>query len=227
MKYKYILMDADDTLLDFKEDETNAISSLYKYIGIEPTPLLINLYSDINLSFWKMYERGEIEKSEIGPGRFKKLLKELGIKGDCNEIDKKYRSYLANCGVTFPNTIQVCQKLKEKGYHLYIVTNGTESIQKSRFANAGFSKVFEKYFVSDFIGYQKPKVNFFNRVFEEIGCFDKSAYLIVGDSLTSDILGGKNAGIDTCWCNFRNKTNETKLVPDYTIENISQLLSIL
>lgn len=227
MKYKYILMDADDTLLDFKEDETKAISFLYKYLGIEPTPLLIKLYSDINLSFWKKYERGEIDKSEIGPGRFCELLNKMGIDKDCAAVDEIYREYLKQGGITFPNTLEVCRKLKERGYKLYIVTNGTESIQKSRFANAGFSSVIEKYFISDSVRYQKPRVEFFNHVFKDIGCTEKSAYLIVGDSLTSDILGGKNAGVDTCWCNFRNKLNETDIYPDYTIGNISQLLNFL
>ena len=227
MKYKYLLFDADDTLLDFKEDEKRAVSALFLEHGIEPTPLLIERYSAINLGLWKQFERGEISKNDIKSLRFTNLLKEQKIDGDGIEYDKKYRRHLSEGGVKFPEADSVCKALKEKGYKLYIVTNGIEEIQTKRFAKAGLVDYFEKIFISETMNTQKPAKEYFDKVFAEIGSYDKSEYLIIGDSLSSDITGGIKAGIDTCWCNFRESTNNTDCKPDFIIKNLAELLDIL
>lgn len=227
MKYKYILFDADDTLLDFKKDEENAVKALFQEYGIAPTPLLIERYSAINLSLWKQFERGEITKKDITDRRFTYLLKEMNIDGDGIEYDKNYRRHLSEGGIKITDADIVCKKLKEKGYQLFIVTNGIESIQTKRFAKSGLEKYFDGVFISEKMNTQKPKKEYFDIVFNEIGSLSKSEYLIVGDSLTSDITGGKNAGIDTCWCNFGNKENNSEVMPDYTIKSLIELLELL
>ena len=227
MKYKYILFDADDTLLNFKEDEKNAVSALFRDNGIEPTPLLIERYSAINLGLWKQFERGEISKNDIKSRRFTYLLEEMGIEGDGVEYDKKYRFYLSEGGVKFPEADTVCKYLKEKGYRLFIVTNGIEDIQKKRFARAGLNSYFEEFFISEKLNTQKPAKEYFDKVFSSIGSYEKSEYLIIGDSLTSDIAGGINAGIDTCWCNFKCEENSSDYHPVYIISNLSELMGIL
>lgn len=227
MKYKYILFDVDDTLLDFKKDEENAVIATFKEKGISPTPLLVETYSKINLGLWKQFERGEIQKQDITDRRFTYLLKEMNIVGDGIDFDKNYRRHLSEGGIKITDADTVCDELKAKGYKLYIVTNGIEYIQTKRLNKSGLEKYFDNIFISENFGVQKPKIEYFNMVFREIGCCDKSKYLIIGDSLTSDILGGKNAGIDTCWCNYRNCVNTSEISPDYVITNITELLDIL
>lgn len=227
MKYKYILFDADDTLLDFKKDEENAVIALFNEKGIEPTPLLVDTYSKINLGLWKQFERGEIQKKDITDRRFTYLLKEMDISGDGIDFDKIYRRHLSEGGIKLSNADIVCSKLKQMGYKLYIVTNGIEEIQTKRLAKAGLVQFFDHVFISEKIGWQKPKTEYFDAVFNKIGCFDRSKYLIVGDSVTSDVLGGKNAGVDTCLLNFRNNENNSDIVPDYIITNLIELLDIL
>lgn len=227
MKYKYILFDADDTLLDFGLDENNAFKAVCTEKGLTYTPYFYERYSAINLGLWKQYERGEIEKSDITRLRYTKLLKEFGIDGDGVEFNECYCRNLSEGGITVKNAVNVCQKLKNAGYELYIVTNGIEFIQMKRLKKSGLDAYFKHVFISEKLGFQKPRKEYFDIVFKEIGCPDKEKYLIVGDSLTSDIKGGKNAGIDTCWINRKNVRNNGEVIPDYTVEEITQLLSIL
>lgn len=227
MKYKYLLFDADDTLLDFKEDEKRAVSALFREQGIEPTPLLVERYSAINLGLWKQFERGEISKEEIKVRRFTNFLKEHNIEGDGVEYNEKYRRHLCEGGIKLPDADLVCKILKEKGYKLYILTNGIEEIQKKRFAKSGLVDYFEDFFISETMNTQKPAKEYFDKVFASIGSNDKSEYLIIGDSLSSDITGGIMAGIDTCWCNFRGSINNTDCKPDFIIKNLIELLDIL
>ena len=225
--YKYILFDADDTLLDFEQDERNAFFSLFKEIGFPCDEDLYNEYTTLNLGLWKRFEKGEIDKRYIMEHRFSDLLEKEKIAGDGIELNDRFCFHLSEGGVKMKGAAEVCEALKAKGYKLYIVTNGIKFIQDKRFKTSGLEKYFEYFFISETIDYQKPKAQFFDAVFDRIGDADKSAYLIVGDSLTSDILGGKNAGIDTCWINARSVRNDGEIVPDYTITELSELLEIL
>ena len=225
--YKYILFDADDTLLDFEQDERNAFFSLFKEKGFPCDENLYNEYTTLNLGLWKRFEKGEIDKRYIMEHRFSDLLEKEKIVGDGIELNDRFCFHLSEGGVKMKGAAEVCEALKAKGYKLYIVTNGIKFIQDKRFKKSGLEKYFEYFFISETIGYQKPKAQFFDAVFDKIGDADKSAYLIVGDSLTSDILGGKNAGIDTCWINARSVRNDGEIVPDFTITELSELLKIL
>ena len=227
MRFKYILFDADDTLLDFAKDEETAFYALFHEKDLTPTPLLYHTYSKINLGLWKQYEREEINKDDINNLRFTNLLKEFGMDGDGIEYNQRFMFHLSEGYHLMKDVETVCKRLKEMGAELYVVTNGLAFIQKKRFARSGLERYFNNTFISELIGYQKPKKEFFDFAFNEIGCTDKSQYLIVGDSLTSDIKGGKNAGIATCWFNFSSVENTTDIKPDYTINNLIELLDII
>lgn len=225
--YKYILFDADDTLLDFEQDERNAFFALFNEICMPCDDKLYGEYTTLNLGLWKRFEKGEIDKQYIMDHRFSDLLEKEKISGDGIELNNRFCYYLSEGGVKMKNAAEVCEALKAKAYKLYIVTNGIKFIQDKRFKKSGLDKYFEYFFISETIGFQKPKPQFFNAVFDKIGDADKSAYLIVGDSLTSDILGGKNADIDTCLINPKKVRNDSEIVPDYTITELSELLEIL
>ncbi len=225
--YKYILFDADDTLLDFQSDKHNAFFALLKEIGLPADNELYDEYTKLNLSLWERFERGEIDKQYILDHRFSDLIESGKLTGDGKVLNDRFCYHLSNGNNVISDADSICKALKDKGYQLYIVTNGIKFIQDKRFKTSGLLKYFDDVFISESIGYQKPKAEFFDCVFKSVGDSDKSNYLIVGDSLTSDIKGGKNAGIDTCWYNINNVRNSSDTVSDYTIYKLSDLLDIL
>lgn len=199
MKYTTALFDLDGTLLDFASAEKQGFFTVMEKFGIPCDIKLYERYSAINDSLWKAFERKEITKEEIGTKRYKMLFEEKGITADAAQVGKAYKAALAETGILYDGAIELCEKLVSKGVQLYAVTNGTAHIQAKRMAVSGLDKVFIKTFVSEDVGSQKPDKAYFDYVFENIKEKDKSRIIIIGDSPTSDIKGGMNAGIDTCY----------------------------
>ena len=198
MKYQFLLFDADGTLLDFHKSESEAVRETMALGGIEPTDGKIKLYSEINDGLWKKLERGEIEKKVLLYHRFELLFEALGVEGDAKKMASDYMNLLSTKGYVLDGAEQMLKALYGK-VKMYIVTNGVEFIQRGRYARCGIDKYFDEIFISDAIGCEKPSVKYFEYVAERIEGFDKARALIVGDSLTSDMRGGLNFGIDTCW----------------------------
>lgn len=204
MKYDILLFDADATLLDFHRSEAQAITEAMEMNGIQPTEEKIALYSKINDGLWKKLERGEIEKKVLLYHRFELLMEALGVKGDAKKMAADYMNSLSTKGYLLDGAEQMCQRLCGRA-KMYIVTNGVEFIQRGRYACCGIDKYFDGVFISDAIGVEKPSVRFFEYVAEHVEGFSKEKALIIGDSLTSDMRGGLNFGIDTCWYNPNKK----------------------
>lgn len=204
VKYKTILLDADGTLLDFSRSEREALSDALRAIGVTPNEEMIGAYSRINESLWKRLERGEIEKRVLFYHRFELLFEQFGIDADAKQTADRYMQSLSHKGYSLEGAKRFCERLSKLA-RLYIVTNGTEFIQRGRWAQSGLFPYFEEIFISDVIGYEKPRIEFFSYVAEHVPNFDRRSTLLVGDSLTSDIQGGLNAGIDTCWYNPNRK----------------------
>lgn len=200
MRYDIILFDADGTLLDFHRSEAEAIRETMILHGGDPTEENVRLYSGINDSLWKKLERGEIEKKVLIYHRFELLFDALGMTGDARAMAADYVKALSTKGYPLDGAEDMCRALYGK-VKMYIVTNGVEAVQRGRYARCGIDGYFDGVFISDVIGVEKPSVRFFEYVEEHIENFDKSRTLIVGDSLTSDMRGGVNFGIDTCWYN--------------------------
>ncbi|MBO5883384.1 MAG: YjjG family noncanonical pyrimidine nucleotidase [Clostridia bacterium] len=198
MKYTTVLIDADETLLDFLRSEREAVSEMLGIFGISADEEIIKKYSEINKSLWKALERGEIEKRVLLYHRFELLSEFYGFGLDAKEMAKTYMDILATKGYMLDGALELCKKLQGK-VRLYIVTNGVEYIQRGRYKVLGIEKYFDGIFISGLIGYEKPSVEFFNKIVKEIKDFSKDSTLIVGDSLSSDMQGGINFGIDTCW----------------------------
>ncbi len=204
MRYDIILFDADGTLLDFHRSESEAIKQAMAKHGIEPTEENVMLYSGINDSLWKRLERKEIEKSVLLYHRFELLFEALGVVGDAKQMAEDYISALSTKGYLLDGAEEMCASLFGK-VRMYIVTNGVERVQRGRYARCGIDRYFDDVFISDCIGVEKPDVKFFDYAAEHIEGFDKKRTLIVGDSLTSDMRGGINFGIATCWYNPQSK----------------------
>ena len=199
---KTILWDVDSTLLDFGAAERAAIRKLFSEFGLgECTDEMLRRYSEINVSFWRRLERNEISRAEVLKGRFVQFFGEYGIDTSIvEEFDDLYQLRLGDTIVIRDDCLNILRALKGK-VGQYVVSNGTVAAQTKKLSRSGIGELVDGIFLSEELGVGKPNAGFFMKVFEKIQPEDLSEVLIVGDSLTSDIQGGMNAGIRTCWYN--------------------------
>ena len=225
-KYEWLLFDADDTLLDFKLGEKRAITATFRAAGLPTDDGVIETYSKINDNLWKMLERGEVTKDRLKVLRFEQFCEHYGFDYDGAALADAYVGNLMKQTVLLDGAEDVCRALYGK-YKMYIITNGIEAVQNARFGGCAIKDYFEKCYISDAIGVAKPKKGFFDAVAADIEEFDKSKALVIGDSLTSDIKGGVEYGIDTCWLNPTGKKAPEGMDITYVIGDIRELLGIL
>ena len=223
---RYVLFDVDDTLLDFGKAEAAAIRKTFERIGIPVTDELIRRYSEINAQQWSRFEKGEITREKLLTERFDILFSELGINVPSEMAQASYE-YLLGIGHYFVDGAEeLLQALKDK-YELYIVSNGNASVQDRRLKSAGIIPYFKDIFISERVGFNKPSAEFFEACFERIPGFEKDKAVIVGDRLSSDILGGINAGVKTCWFNPRGDAPDPDIPADYEIKHLGELPALL
>lgn len=227
MKYDIILFDADNTILDFDKAEFEALRRAFADHGMQIDDNLVQIYRKNNIALWQQLEKGLVTKDYVLNNRFVNTAQELGLDCDILAISRLYEDYLHEGHYVIDGAVEVLENLINMGARLYIVTNGVLSIQNARMKGSGVGKYFKVHFISEQVGYPKPKIEFFNHCFERIDDFDKSKTMIVGDSLTSDIQGGINAGIDTCWYNPKREKNTRDITPTYEIYNLAQLFDIV
>lgn len=223
---KNILFDLDDTILDFKKAESAALSKTLIKFGVEPTQYIISQYSKYNISQWKRLELGEITREQVKVNRYRLLFDELGLDLSPEEATADYEENLCYEHYFIDGALETIQDLY-KDYDLYIVSNGAKRVQDSRIDGAGISKYFKNIFISEIIGCEKPNEKFFDYCFSQIPNFKRDETIIIGDSLSSDIKGGVNAGIKTMWFNPHSAMNTTSLKPDYEISSLTQIKDIL
>ena len=225
---KVILWDMDATLLDFLAAEKTAIRSCFEKFSLgECTDEMIERYSKINRRYWEMLERGEMAKADILVNRFRDFFASEGIETDCEmEFNRSYQIALGDTICFQDDSYELVKKLNET-HRQFIVTNGTFVAQERKLKKSGFGALMEDVFISELLGHEKPAVEFFEKVFEKIGHEEKKEILIVGDSLTSDMRGGNNAGIVCCWYNPQHLENTKEVVLDYEIDNLWQIEEIL
>ena len=223
---KAVLLDSDDTLLDFTLAEHIALKNTLNEIGIDPKDETISLYSEINKRHWEMLERGELTRAQVLTQRFDRLFEVLGIKADSTQTQAIYERNLSIGHYFIPGAVELLEALHGK-YKLYMVTNGNEKVQVPRLESAGIGRFFEEIFISQRIGFDKPRTEFFERCFEKMPHFEKNEMIIIGDSLTSDIKGGINAGIHTCWFNPRGKEGRADIIPEHTVTSLEEIPILL
>lgn len=221
---KTILFDADDTLFDFKKAERTALSQTLLSLNIEPKDILLRRYSEINLAQWKLLEQKKISRDELRVRRFSILFQEFGIPCKADEATLLFEKKLGECGEFFSGAEELLQRLHKK-YRLYIVSNGASAVQRSRLKITDAEKYFDGIFISQEVGYDKPDIRFFEACFQKIPNFCREETLIIGDSLSSDIQGGKNAGLVTVWYN-RNNSRDT-VGADFEIHVLDELEKLL
>ncbi len=226
--YKYILWDIDGTVLDFHAAERNAIKTLFVKFNMGfCTDEMLKMYSGINAKYWQMLEKGEMTKPEILIGRFREFFENIGADTSlCEDFNKAYQLALGDTIEFVENAKETLLSQKEK-YTIAAVTNGTRVAQEKKLRMSGLDEIFDKIFISENVGYEKPNKEFFDYVFESLNIKDKSEVIIIGDSLTGDIKGGYMAGIDTCWYNPDHKPNTLDIPITYEIDNIGKLADIV
>lgn len=224
-KYTTLYFDLDNTILDFTASEYNAIAKLLSMHNLPVSNEIIAKYSAINQSWWERFERGEIKKEEIFSGRFKTFVDFYGYDADYEEMSQNYFELLAAGHDVIDGAEKVLKYVREQGYTVCITTNGVSRTQYRRIDESGLKIYFDYVFVSEDAGHQKPEVEYFDYVMSHSPEKDKSKILVIGDSLSSDVLGGINFGVNTCWLNPKGKASAYK--PTYEITNIMQIIDIL
>ena len=222
---EFLLLDLDDTVLDFRATEHQSITRLLRTVGVEPTEEIIQRYRSINWAHWRALERGEITRDQIS-NRFDVLFDELGMGVSTRECEVLYRQFLSEGSDVLPGAAEALATLSGK-YRIFAATNSTVAVQTGRLGRTGLRKYFEQLFISEELGAYKPDPEFFSRAFARIEGFDPARALMVGDSLTSDIRGGSNAGIATCWINPSARPHPEHICPDYTIPSLADLPLLL
>jgi len=225
--YSTILFDADDTLFDFAAAEAYALRALFSELGLTLTPEIDALYQEINGGLWKALEQGSITKKQLTDSRFALLFDRLGQTRDGPVLNERYLDYLSEGSQPFPGAEELCRKLHARGIELDIVTNGITRVQTGRLEKSSLRPYIRHLFISEAVGAAKPSPVFFEHVLNSIAEKDKSRVLVIGDSLSSDICGACNAGLDCCWLSVSSLPKGMSFKPNWHAASIHELLSIL
>ena len=221
-----ILFDLDDTLLDFHRAEKIAVGRALREMGVAPTEETLRRYSEINAEHWRMLERGELTREQVLVYRFRALFRELGKDTElAGETAEKYENYLC-IGHYFMPGAEAALEALYGDFRLYIVSNGTAKVQESRMLSSGIGRYFEDVFISQNTGFNKPEAGFFDYCFRRIPDFCREETTIIGDSLTSDIKGGINAGIRTVWLNPAGR-DSGDIKPDYQVRDLDEFVKLV
>lgn len=223
--YTTVLFDADETLLDFRRSEHSALIETFRENSLPTDDAFLKSYVEINDRLWERFNNGEISKKEITDMRFTLLFEKHGIDLDGKMFNSLYLENLAKYGYILPGADELCRKLYEKGLRLYIITNGIGFVQKKRFKESGLSKFFEGVYISEEVGAAKPSKEYFDHVYEDIDEKDKSKIIVIGDSLSADIKGGRTYGFATCWYNAEGLPNGEEA--DFCATSFSQIERLL
>ena len=226
MKYEFLLFDADHTLFDFNKSEYFALKEALEFYSLPSTDDVIERYSVINVKYWKMLERGEIDKKSLMLARFVEFAREYGFEDKAAALSDLYMSNLAHEAHLFDGALEMVEKLSKK-YRLFVITNGVKSTQDGRFGISPITKYFEKIFISEVIGAEKPSKVFFDAVAKGIEGFVPEKAIVIGDSLSSDIKGAINSSLDCIWYNPNGKEAPKDYNITYTVKSFNEILEIL
>lgn len=225
-KYNCIMMDIDNTLLDFDAAERKALLETLQQFSLPCDEAAVSRYHEINSSLWGELNKGKIRRDKLVVERFDRFVKEIGAAAKATELNRAYTEHLATHADVIPGAEEALQELAEVAT-MIAVSNGTESVERGRLKLSGFEKYFDDIFVSEAVGVSKPNPKIFQMAMRKLGIEHSDKVLVVGDSLSADIQGGVNAGLDTCWVNMNGLENESGLTPTYEVKALSELYPIV
>lgn len=223
-----LLWDVDGTLLDFKAAESAAMKSLFAEFELgDCSDEMIRRYSLINEEHWQRLERNELTKPQVLIGRFEQFFSEIGVPRElAPEFNRRYQLRLGDTIVYRDDSINVIKRLRGR-VRQYVVSNGTVAAQTKKLCLSGLGELMDGVFLSEELGAEKPNRAFFEAVFAAVGPVRRDEVMIVGDSLTSDILGGNNAGIPTCWYDPEGRPVPEGYHVDHTVTDLHQVISLV
>ena len=222
MKYQWIVFDADETLFHF--DAFSGLKRLFEHYEINFTQLDYEAFQKVNKPLWVDYQDGKITAKELQIKRFTAWAKRLGV--DPVLLNQQFIESMADICQCLPGARKLLELLKGK-VKLAIITNGFTSLQKVRLERTGLTHFFEHVIISEQVGVAKPSSDIFEHALASFGHPGKERVLMVGDTLSSDIFGGKNAGLDTCWINHFGEQNLDTVGATYQVANLSELYQLI
>lgn len=220
---KLFFVDVDDTLLDFQSACKSALAETCRRCNIPYSDAIQSVYERINNAFWKKLERREITKSELVATRFLRFLTEIGSTADAGKVNAVYWECLSHSAQLIPGATEFVKELKRRG-KVYLVTNGTASVQRERQRLSGLDALADGVFISEEVGYHKPAAAFFEYCLAHV---PKGEVLVIGDTLSSDILGANRANLPSLWLHFDQKRNDGTAKPTYEATTYEQALAII
>ncbi len=223
MRYRAILFDNDDTLMDFQACNRNAVNQLMDELGYRD-PDRYEQYEAINLQCWAELEQGLLTQSQVRLTRFLRFFEHYPVPGDAREASERFAYLLGQQSILLPHALDVVRQIAE-ALPVVIVTNGMTSIQRNRFARSPLTDLVSGIAISEELGISKPRPELFLRALEPLGVAPRDA-LMIGDGIGSDIRGANNAGIDACWYNPHGKTLPEGVHAEYEISDIRQCVDI-
>lgn len=225
-RYSLILLDADETLFDFRRAEEYALERSFAQYGLEVGDALFRDYDAINKELWSRLERGEIDQSSLKVERFRLLFEKEGIDEDARAFASCYIAWLSKASFLLDGAAALCEYLSAK-YRLALVTNGIKEVQRSRFDLSPIKQHFSALAISEEAGSSKPDAGIFDYACDLLGFHEKDKMIMIGDSLSSDIRGAANYGIDSCWYNPGGLRIDGGPRPTYEVRSLAEIRGIL
>ncbi|GGI73781.1 pyrimidine 5'-nucleotidase [Shewanella gelidii] len=222
MKYQWILFDADETLFHF--DAFAGLRLMFSRFEVDFTPLDFEQYQQVNKPLWVDYQDGKLSAKELQHIRFESWADKLAV--STQKLNSEFLKAMADICDLLPGAQELIDALHGR-VNMGIITNGFTELQMVRLQRTGLAEVFDPLVISEEVGLAKPDVGIFEHALMRMNHPDKGTVLMVGDNPHSDILGGINAGLDTCWLNWRNQTKPEGIEPNYHVGSLAELQAIL
>lgn len=227
MRFELILFDADNTLLDFDRAARQALEQAFATFDLNgDSTALFEIYEEINHDFWRRFERGEINAATLKRDRFRVFLERVGSGADPAAFGREYLHFLSHGAFLLPHALEILAYCRSR-YRMVLLSNGLAAVQRPRFAATGLERWFDGIVISEEVGTAKPDPEIFRRALAAAGHADPATTLMVGDNLASDIKGGNDAGMHTCWLRWKTSADPDGIRPDYVIDSLLQLKDIL
>lgn len=226
--YTCLLLDVDNTLLDFDAAERQAVGDMLAEYDLPHDAEICELYHKMNRELWDSLAKGKISKAKLFQTRFSRFMQALNVpdNGKGHEMNERYEELLATHADLLPGALNALEELGEVAT-LATVSNGATAVQQTRIRASGLERYMDGIYISEKVGASKPSAKLFDHALKDLGITNRSRVLMVGDDLLADIKGGQNAGLDTCWVNFKNEENNTGIQPKYEIHSYEELYKLV
>ncbi len=226
MKIKAVLIDIDNTILDFDKCADASIKKCADHFNVTLPENYYKVFSECNDKLWHLLEQGLITKQDIYDRRWVEIFNRLGIDGDGTAFEEMFRKTIRNITIPVDGAEELLKYLSDK-YPVYCASNASREQQEIRLRSIGFHQYITGFFMSEDIGFQKPAKEFFFACCEGIYPVKPSEIVMIGDSVNADIIGAKNFGIKTIWFNFRNEEYNDYNFTDYTVTTLDEIKNIV